>query len=321
MAQLFLIAVSAGAASAFLFTSLASGSPLALILAQLAPLPVLIAGIGWSHWSALIAVLLAATAMGLYLGGLFFLAFLLTIGLPAWWLSYLALLARPGAAAETLEWYPVGRLMVWSCLFGALVTIAGLIKIAGADGSFEGALRSAFERFLRLQAGLSAQQPLQIPGVSDPDRFLDLMVLIIPPAAATTSAATNLLNLWLAGRVVQVSGRLKRPWPSLASVRLPPPAVGGFVVAVACSLLPEFAGTVGRMVTASLAVAFVLVGLAVLHAVTVPLPNRFLLLASTYTLAAIFQWPVALLLAIGLSDALIDWRTRFAVKRGPPSPS
>jgi hypothetical protein len=317
MAQLFLIAISAGAASTVLFLSLVSGSPLALLLAQLAPLPILIAGIGWSHWSALLAVGLASTALGAYLGGLFFLGFLFTVGLPAWWLSYLALLARPGAAPDTLEWYPVGRLMVWSSLFGALVTTVGLLKISGFDGGFETALRAGFERFLRLQAGLSAQDPLKIPGVSNPERFLDLMVVIIPPAAAATAAFTNLLNLWLAGRAVDVSGRLRRPWPDLTALRLPPMAAAGFLVAVAGSLLPELAGLICRLVAASLAVAYVLLGLSVIHAVSGALSNRLMLLVSTYALLAIFQWPVLLVLLIGLSDAAADWRTRLAARSSP----
>ena len=317
MAQLFLIAISAGAASAFLFTSLASGSPVALLLAQLAPLPILIAGIGWSHWAALLAVALAAGALGGYLGGLFLLGFLFTIGLPAWWLSYLALLARPGTSPETLEWYPVGRLVVWACGFGALVTAIGLLKISGFDGDFETALRSGFERFLRLQASVTGQDPLKIPGVTDPDRFLDTMVLVIPPAAAATSAVTNLLNLWLAGRVVGLSGRLRRPWPDLPALRLPRMATAGFLVAVAGSLLPELAGMAGRLVAATLAIGHVLLGLAIMHAVTAALSNRTLLLAAAYALMAVFQWPVLLMLVLGLSDTVVDWRSRLTVKSRP----
>jgi hypothetical protein len=319
MAQLLLMAVSAAAASTLLFASLASASPLALLLAQLAPLPILIVGLGWSHWSALLAAFIAAIGMAAYFGGFFIFAFLLTIGLPAWWLSYLALLARPGAEPQTLEWYPVGRLAAWACLFGAVVTIAGLIKIVGFDGSFESTLRTAFERFLRLQTGLSAQDPLKLPGVADPGRFLDTLVMIIPPAAAATAATTNLLNLWLAGRAVQLSGRMRRPWPDLSHIGLPPPVAAGFVAAAAGSLLPEFPGAACRMIAASLTVAYVLLGLAVLHAVTMPIRSRFLLLATTYAMVAIFQWPVIMLLLIGLTDAVADWRKRFAFTRGPPA--
>jgi hypothetical protein len=93
MAQLIFIGISAGAAAALLFASLASGSPLAIVLAQLAPLPILIAGLGWSHWSALLAALTSALGLAAYFGGFFFFVFLLSVGLPAWWLCYLALLA------------------------------------------------------------------------------------------------------------------------------------------------------------------------------------------------------------------------------------
>ena len=55
MVQLILIGVSAGAAAGLLFASVASGSPLSVPLFYLAPLPILIAAIGWSHWAALIA--------------------------------------------------------------------------------------------------------------------------------------------------------------------------------------------------------------------------------------------------------------------------
>src|ERR1035438_5291786 len=45
----------------------------------------------------------------------------LGVGLPAWWLGYLALLARPASAIDPkLEWYPVGKLVLWAALLSAL---------------------------------------------------------------------------------------------------------------------------------------------------------------------------------------------------------
>jgi hypothetical protein len=117
---------------------------------------------------------------------------------------------------------------------------------------------------------------------------------------------------------VQLSGRLRRSWPDLSHFDLPPLVAVGFVVAAVGSLLPELAGAVCRMIAASLTITYVLLGLAVLHAVTAPIRNRFLLLATTYAMVAIFQWPAVMLLFIGLSDAVADWRTRLARTRGPP---
>ena len=55
MVQILLVAMGAGAAAALLFASVASGSLIATLLFYLAPLPILIAAIGWSHLAGLVA--------------------------------------------------------------------------------------------------------------------------------------------------------------------------------------------------------------------------------------------------------------------------
>ena len=61
MVPMVLIGIGAGAATALLFASVASGAVISILLFYLAPLPILIAAVGWSHWAALIA--LAATVL------------------------------------------------------------------------------------------------------------------------------------------------------------------------------------------------------------------------------------------------------------------
>ena len=126
MMQFGLIGIGAGAAAALLFASVTSGSLLSVLLFYLAPLPMMIAGLGWSHWSALIGALAGALALAAMFGPVFFFAFLASAGLPAWWLTYLAMLARPVATggnggAPALEWYPPGRLVMWAAILAALV--------------------------------------------------------------------------------------------------------------------------------------------------------------------------------------------------------
>src|SRR5437016_5451553 len=118
MLQIVFIGMAAGAASALLFASWASGSLLAIVLVNFAALPILIAALGWSHIAGLIAGLVGATALATVFGGSFSIAFLIGVGVPAWWLGYLALLARP--TASDLEWYPVGKLVLWASLLAAL---------------------------------------------------------------------------------------------------------------------------------------------------------------------------------------------------------
>ena len=70
MVHVVLIGISAGAATALLFASVASGSALSVPLFYLAPLPILIAAMGWSHWAALIAAVVAAAGLAAVFGSL-----------------------------------------------------------------------------------------------------------------------------------------------------------------------------------------------------------------------------------------------------------
>src|SRR5262249_13141136 len=122
MMQILLIGLGAGAASALLFASVISGAAFSFLIANFAQLPIMIAAIGWTHLAGLAAVIIASAGLAFALGGSIAFAFLIGIGLPAWWISYLALLVR-GSDEANIEWYPVGRIVVWAALVSAAVTL------------------------------------------------------------------------------------------------------------------------------------------------------------------------------------------------------
>jgi hypothetical protein len=350
MIQIFLIGIAAGAAAALLFASVASGSVISILLFYLAPLPILIAAVGWSHLAGLVAALIAGGALAFVFGGLFFVAFLIGIGLPAWWLGYLALLARPGTAAgaATLEWYPVGSLVVWAAILGSLIVAVVIFNFGFDAESFRAGLRRAFEQILRVQTQAPEGAPLALPGLSDANRLLDVMVMIVPPTAAVLATVTNLINLWLAGRIVKVSGRLQRPWPDLPAMEFPGYApillavglvaafahlAAGALLAVLArlgpdtisalpaqqSLAPGLVGIVGGVFAASLLMAYGVLGFAVLHMITRRLKGRGFLLAGTYAAVVVFGWPVLAMTALGLVDSALDIRGRIARRGAPPT--
>jgi hypothetical protein len=312
MTQLVLIGIAAGAATALLFASVASGSLLSVLLFYLAPLPILIAALGWSHWAALIAAVFASAALATVFGSFLFLAFLLGIGLPAWWLGYLTLLARPvGADGQGgIEWYPVGHLVVWAAIVGALVVVAALINFGAYDEQFRAVLRSGVERMLK-------QQP-SMPKSVDVNRVVDLLVLTLPPAAAVLTTTTNVLNLWLAGRIVTVSGRMKRPPPDLSAMQFPSYAMLLTGAAVAAAFMPGFVGTVAIVLTFSTLTAYTILGFAVLHNVTRGINSRMLLLGGAYAAVLVLGWPALLMMLLGLTDSAFDLRGRLAGRRNPP---
>jgi hypothetical protein len=320
MMQFAIVGIGAGAAAALLFASVTSGVWLSIPLFYLAPLPIMIAGLGWSHWAALIAALAGALALALAFGPVFFFSFLAGAGLPAWWLGYLAMLARPaGNGAAALEWYPPGRLVVWAAILAALVVVVAIPNFGLDAESFRAGLRNALTHILRVETNAPADAPLGVPGVPNADRLIDFLVAAIPPAAAVLATITNVFNLWLAACVVKFSGRLKRPWPPLAAMTFPRPLTIALAIAVALSFVGSLIGIIAGVLSASLLMAYGVLGFAVLHAITRGMASRIFLLGGVYLTVLVLGWPVLALCLLGLIEAAIDLRARIANTRGPPA--
>ena len=316
MVHVVLIGISAGAATALLFASVASGSALSVPLFYLAPLPILIAAMGWSHWAALIAAVVAAAGLAAVFGSLFFIAFLIGIGLPAWWLGYLALLARPAGTPGGLEWYPVGHLVFWAAIIGAGIVIAGILTLGSDLDNFRASLRGSLERMLNIQA----REPASPADTAPQSRLLDILVAVLPPAAAVLATITNVVNLWLAERIVKVSGRLRRPPSDLSAMRFPVYAPAVTAVVVAASFLSGIVGISAGVLAASLLMAYAILGFAVLHMITRGMGSRPFTLGSTYVAVLIFGWPVLVMSLLGLADSAFDLRGRATRRRGPSNP-
>jgi len=321
MIQIAIIGIGAGAAAALLFASVTSGSWLSIPLFYLAPLPIMIAGLGWSHWAAMTAALAGALGLGAVFGTVFLLAFSAGAGFPAWWLGYLAMLARPVAAtngsgqnASSFEWYPPGRLVVWAAALGILVVIVAIPNFGIDAESFRAGLRDALNAILRVNS-----TPARAG--SNTERLIEILVNAIPPAAAVLATITNLLNLWLAARVVKFSGRLARPWPQLSSMSFPPLVAAALFVAIVLSFLDGMLGIVGGIVAASLLLAYGVLGFAVLHAITQGMSARPFVLSVTYAGVILLGWPMLALCLLGLVDTAIGLRARVSAKRGPPTHS
>jgi hypothetical protein len=320
MVHFAIIGIGAGAAAALLFASVTSGTLLSIPLFYLAPLPIMIAGLGWSYWAALTAAVTGALALGVIFGAVFVFAFLAGAGVPGWWLAYLAMLARPAGGHEgPLEWYPTGRVVAWAAILAALLVVVAIPNL-GTDGeSFRAGLHDALARMLRVQTGAPADTPLTLPGGTDPERFINFLVSVIPATAAVLATLTNLFNLWLAGRVVKFSGRLTRPWPQISAMRFPPMLTAALVLAIALSFADGLIGVVGSIFSASLLMAYGALGFAVLHSITQGMNSRPFLLAGTYLVVLMIGWLVLALCLLGVLDTMIDVRARVARKRGPPA--
>jgi hypothetical protein len=322
MIAILVIALAAGAASALMFASIVSGALISLVLFYLAPLPLMVAALGWGPLAATIGGITAASGLGLIFGLPYCIAFAVTVALPAWWLGHLALLGRPlphvasgnGAApvAPALEWYPVGRILLWIAGFAILTTIAALLTLGSDADSITGALRRGLLRILG---------PRDAESAGDVERWVHALVVVAPAAATTVAMMTLTLNLWLAARITATSARLHRPWPDLRSAALPPMTLVALSAALAFCFAGGLTALLAQIVATALMLAYAFTGFAVLHTLTLALKSRAFLLSCIYVIVMMFGWPVLAMVALGVTDAVFGIRQRYLRTRPPPLPA
>jgi hypothetical protein len=322
MIVITIIAVAAGCASALMFASIISGALISLLLFYLAPLPLMVAALGWGPIAATIGGIVAALGLGAMFGLPYCIAFVVTVALPAWWLGHLALLGRPlsnagsgnGAApaAPALEWYPVGRILLWIAGFAILTTIAALLTLGADAETITGSLRRGLLRILG---------PRDAATSGNAERWVDALAIIAPAAAAIVAMMTLTLNLWLAGKITATSGRLHRPWPDLKTAELPPMTLVALSVALAFCFVGGIVALFAQITVTALLMAYAITGFAVLHTLTLALKSRAFWLSCTYAIVVVFGWPVLAMVALGLADAVFGFRERFLRGRPPPLPA
>jgi hypothetical protein len=324
MIALVLIGLAAGAASALMFASIISGALISLLLFYLAPLPLMVAAIGWGALGAAIGGIAASLGLGAIFGLNYCIAFAVAVALPGWWLGHLVLLGRPNATVAAsgngaapvdpdFEWYPVGRILLWIAGFAALTTIAALLTLGTDAATITDTLRRGLTRIFN--------PPNSEPAPAEIQQWIDALATLAPIAAAAVAMPTLTLNLWLAAKITATSGKLHRPWPDLRNAALPQMTLVVLCVAVAFCFTGGLSAIFAEIIASALMMAYAFTGFAVLHTLTLALKSRSFWLGSTYAIVVLFVWPVLAMVALGLADAVFGFRARFLRSRPPPLPA
>ena len=211
-----------------------------------------------------------------------------------------------------MEWYPVGRILLWIAGF-AVVTTMGILFTLGTDAATISAT---------MQRGVL--QIFRLSGLSLDDETRELagaLVRLIPAGAAMCTVGVLTLNIWLAAKIAATSGRLHRPWPDLKSAALPPVTLAAMAAAIALCFAGGLIALAAQTLVAALTMAYALTGFAVLHTVTMALRSRAIWLSCTYMIVLVFSWPLLLMAALGLADAMFGLRQRYWRSRPPPLPA
>jgi hypothetical protein len=316
----FIIGAGSGLVSAALFASAATATALAGVLFYLAPLPLCLAGLGWGGMAALISALTGTVVIAASLGPATSAIFALSVAAPTALLAHLALLSRPAATPQgqvvgTLEWYPPGRLLGWAALMAGV--LAGiLVLVLGYD-------QEAYRQSIREILEHSTLKELDRDGTLFTEETIaslsGMLARALPAAFAVIWLTITLFNLWMAGLIVDASGRALRPWPNLHALELPNAFVLIFAVALVASFLPGLAGLLATGLAGALLFAYVLQGLAVIHVYSRRVPLRALLLAAVYLGILLLGWVAIAVAILGLGEPLFRLRGRGNEHGPPPS--
>lgn len=319
MATFLLIGAGAGLVAAALFASAATGTALAGILFYLAPLAVCLAGLGWGAAAAAVAALTGTVVVAATIGPAIGAIFALAIGAPMAVLCYLALLSRPipapQSAAGGFEWYPVGRLVGWSAVMAGVLAAIMVLTLGYDAETYRDSIKSVLEHgaLKELDRDGTLFNETTIGGLSS------VLARALPAAFAIVWQSTALSSLWLAGVIVDASGRALRPWPRLEAFELPNAFFLAFTGSLLASFLPGMAGLLATGFAGALLFAYVLLGLAVLHAFTRGMQFRGLLLAAIYLGILLLGWVAVAVAILGLSEPMLRLRERAAARGQPPS--
>lgn len=295
------IGIAAGIGSAVLLAAIQTGSLAVAPIFMLAPLPLVAVGLAYSPAVAAIGGAALTLAWGLVTGFESAAAVLLLIAAPVVLVVYLLNLSR---AAENgkIEWYPIGRV-----LYAVALTVSASLILIGLFFGFDPEA-IADDAVQAIMANSQTDQSLL-----DTDQLewlTRLYAFAIPYALAAAALAVLVLNSWLGVRILESVGKLRRDRPPLWATGLPPAAGIILIGSAIVSLMPGTIGFAAGVVVGAFGLAHVLVGLAVIHAITIGRDARTLILFMLYVSILFIGIPVILLALIGLADDFRPLRPR-----------
>lgn len=301
------IGIGAGIVSALLFLSALTGAPLGILLSYIAPLPIIIASLGWDHRAGLLALAIGGFFLSMLAGPYAGMAFTISIAGPAWLLARTLMLQEQ--KAESTVFIKIGYVVLAVAALAAFVTLFGIYLLG--SGSFETYSQRLEIVLQEIQKSSSVLKEGNLPPV-----FIDYLERFIPFFASLIMTVILGLNLWLASHIVKLSGRFMRPWPSMLEVRLPFKitcgllALGGILASLA-----GFPGVFGLAILGSLFVAFSAQGFGLVHIFASQYEAKRGLLLGFYAIFTVFGHILLPLISlIGLADMVLGLRSHIQNK-------
>ncbi|MGF1455400.1 MAG: hypothetical protein ACFB6R_08495 [Alphaproteobacteria bacterium] len=322
----WIIAIAAGLVSALMFLSMLTGNLFSLLLVYLAPLPLVLMGLGWgpavSSMAAIAGTLILAIAVNLSIAAIFGLFY----AAPLVFLTRIALrhAGEDEAKAENVQaWYPAGRILTWIVGIALALFLAVQLGLTAPYGGLVPVIEAQLEEMVP-NPEVFLSQFREAGADMTKDEFFGLMARTIPGIVALFWCAVMVLNLTLGQTIVKLSGRNLRPDFDWLQVDLPFGLALALAAAMVAAFLPAGIGFIGGTAAVILAAPYFLTGLITAHSVSAgwvarsDMPGvtgglRMVALAFLYLLLLAPQGIGAQLISLlGILDQWFSLRRRFA---------
>ncbi len=301
-----LLGIAAGAASALLLAAVTSGGALGTPLFLMSALPIAIVTLGWGTLAAIASVIAGVVGLWFFVSWKAALLHAMVITVPMAIFAYLLGLGRPlDAEGKSFEWYPLER--VFTAM--VLVTAAGIIGVGAFIGfDVNGTAAEVADMLVALS------QQAGDPSVPSRDDLMPAMLVymrLMPLAVSLFWLVLTAANLWLASRVVRMSGRLRRDDDRIAeTLALPRWMIVVFLGAIPLAGIDGGIGLAASVVVGSAGMGFALVGFAVLHVFVRGNPAGPLILGITYATTFVLSIPLVPLALAGMMDGPFGLRAK-----------
>lgn len=302
-----LLAIAAGVLGAVSFVSAATVPLLGLLVGQVSPAVLMVAGLILGPRAVWLAGSAGVAVLALFGGGVMALGYLGADVLPAVLVCHLALRSRVDDRGS-VEWYPPGPILAWLAALGAGAIALAAVVLGTGDG-FEATVRDGLARVLSAVVGASPD------GGAPPGDVRDAAARwapVLPGGLAASwvfrSVVSALIAQWVATRM----HRAQRPTPRYVETFLPPALSVALAAVLALGwVLPGDAGYAARNMALVLAAPFLAQGLTVIHVAvrTTRHPGGWL---AAFYVVFLFASGLAVLAMIGLG--LVDQLTRLRAR-------
>ncbi|MDP6173563.1 MAG: DUF2232 domain-containing protein [Rhodospirillales bacterium] len=295
--------------SALLWAGAQGGAGSLMMLGYLAPLPVMVVGLGWGPGLGALAILVGFVLALLFSKLFFGILYGVIVALPSWIMLRLAMVDRvmPDGSQAKLAAGPIlGRFSAFAAGFLLLAALAHL----GTQGGFQGAVEGYLDKFVA--NGFPTTE------IVKRRELINFLLPFFPAMSIGMWMLIVVLNTVIAQTFLGRVGKNVRETPAYTQLQVPQWSYWLFAGTALVSLFASggLEYLASNMVFI-LAVPFLFAGLSAAHTLARRMPSPGAILTGFYIILLVFGWAALFVMVVGFFEPWMNLRGRFGQGPGP----